>query len=231
MNNKIILIIFLSIWTLFYIISLLIINTNYTRVNKVLLKPINKISDNIHIEKKNYYDDIYKKNSLIKFEAKLDFNKTCQIDILNYKMIENIVYNIENNNYKYFTIVNSNNICEKPETFNIVILEKISLHLFLIFISVFFTLVFIIFIFKKNKYIDINSNVKNDNNDKKNDNNDNDIDNYNQKLHINIDIANLVHGSKLNNYNSGSESSSNELDDYDIIQTNEIKKIDWLEYV
>ena len=76
---------------------------NYIRVNKILLKH-NKIQDAIFTEKKshNNYTNVNKQNQLVTsviiYEAKLDFNKTCQINMLNYKMIENIIYNIENHN-------------------------------------------------------------------------------------------------------------------------------------
>ena len=46
MNDKIIVIIFLSVWSIFYIGSLSFINVNYIRVNKISLKH-NKIPDNI----------------------------------------------------------------------------------------------------------------------------------------------------------------------------------------
>lgn len=186
MNNLIILMLFLGIWTIFYFISLLIIDINYIKVKKVSIKQINNI----------YAND---KKLFIKFEAKLDFNKTCHIDILNSKMIENIIYNIENDNYKYFTIIKANNLCEKPKTFKVIVFEKILFHLFLIFISLLLCFILINLFFDKidnchNGYIffELMNNYKKDDN--------------------------IIKESKINNNSIDNKYNNDELNDYDIIE-------------
>lgn len=229
MNDKLILLTFVSIWSIFFLFSSNFLNQNYQRVNKIIIKPIDKLPDNLYL-----------KNILLKkFEAKLDHNKTCQIDVLNVKMIENIIYNIDKNNYKYFTVVKKNNLCEKPETFNIIVLEKISINIFLIFISLLFTILLINIILEYGdfKFTEYNIFKLNKSNYKKND----EINNYNindsytliePNTHIiesNTDIMN----NKIDTCNNLDNMIifDDELTEYDIIENSEIKKINWLEYV
>lgn len=206
MNNKIILIIFISTWLMLYLISLLIIDTNYTEVKNISIK---------HVEKKNNndYSNIYKNIHPIQFEAKIDFNKTCLIDVLNYKMINDIMNNIDGNKCKYFTILRVDNFCEKPVTFNIIVFEKISLHIFLIIIS--FTIIMVLdnIILEKINIVPINNknNIDNFLEFKNNYKKDDDI-----NKQINKQIDNDIKESELN---------IGELYDYDIIKTVEINKI------
>lgn len=242
MNEKITLLTFIFIWSILYFLSSNILNQNYFRVNKIQIKPINKISDNIYL---NGYKNILLK----KFEANLDFNKTCQIDVLNIKVIENIINNIDIYNYKYYTLLKNNNLCEKPETFGIIILQKISINLFLICISLLFTIIIInfgsefnqfkineydIFNCKKTNYKkndEINMIVENNLNNSKelkiiNPNNHVELNNMN-----NNNFINSIDNKNTNNIIDNILIMDDELKEYDIIENNEINKKIWLEIV
>jgi hypothetical protein len=152
----------------------------------------------------------------------------------NYKMVKNIIYNIENNNLKYYTTLKKNNLCDKPETFNMIILEKITLHIFFIFISCGISFI-IVSLFLEKIYGD---KTNNNNNYKKDD----DIQtNPQTNPHTNpqtnpyksIDIIEQT-DKQIDNNNIPSKlikSNSNELYGYDVIDPDEIKKINLLEYV
>jgi hypothetical protein len=222
MNEKITLLTLTLIWSILYFLSSNLLNQNYFRVNKIQIKPINKIPDDIYL---NGYDNIYLNNykniSLKKFEANLDFNKTCQINVLNIKVIENIIYNIELYNYKYYTLLENNNLCEKPETFGIIILKKISINVFIICVSLLFTIIFINFVSEFNQFKINEFNIFNckKRNYKKNDSN-------------NLEELNIIDNKNvINNIDNNILILDDEFKDYDIIDNNDINDKIWLENV
>ena len=106
MNDKILLLPFLTFWSILYTITLLIDDNYYEQINKIntfLIKENDNNQDSFYHKKIKYLKNTINLNLLVRYEAEYDINKHCQITVLNSNIMDDIIYNIENNNDIYFT--------------------------------------------------------------------------------------------------------------------------------
>ena len=149
MKNQLILIALLSLWIIIF--NLIVSNSNVVSYYEIYEIKINTYM---------YYMEFDSIESVSKFYAVLENDYECEIDAQNTYIMNNIIDQIENSKYTYYTRINTRtNMCTVPVLHSYVLYEKFMLALSfgtttIIFIFMFYNLVikFVDFITRLNEH-------------------------------------------------------------------------------
>ncbi len=131
--HNLIILLFLCVFTLYYKILTNIISFDYKKVKHIIKEPL-------QVNKININDKIMINKIFI---AILETDEKCKIDVLNEIMIDEIIKQMENNNVKYYTIIDyeKNNECLKPMINQQIIFDYLFFYFLLAFWSISTTII------------------------------------------------------------------------------------------